>query len=173
MAGDRAVIVRQTYAGNDQVVEVRPFVNGAARPPIVLPVATSPNVDTRLTAAIDASGRTYVAFSRERPPEPNQFFEGVGTELVVIRLIDGAIDTAFGSQGYASSTGRDLYERVSSESVSNNPTAIVLGPDGAPWVSAIVQSSTDAWDPNVQRPPDARQAAPVARMPSLRRALTV
>ena len=154
LAGDQAVIVRQAYAGNEQVVDVRVFSSGVARPPIKLPAATDPVLDLRyLATAIDPTGSAYVAFARERAAEPGQFFDGIGTELVVARFVDGALDPAFGVQGYVAMTGRDLFERVSSESVTNNPTSIMFGPDQAPWVTSITQSSTDAWDPNVKRPP--------------------
>jgi hypothetical protein len=77
-----------------------------------------------------------------------------GADFGVARIRNGVVDTTFGSGGYAKASFMLVWDPFSYETVNDEPAALTVGPDGAPWVIGRSLSTPMAYvDPQYRRGP--------------------
>ncbi len=159
LSGTHILVARQNFQSNTQILEMQAIEAGVAKPLVSIPLATANTViglgnlgDPQV--AIDSTGRGYVAIGRERAPASDAWRSvDPGIETLTMRLVDGALDTTYGADGYATMTARDVWEPVATENLYDVPKKLALDADGAPWLLSSSQSFGTETDPYLLRGP--------------------
>lgn len=151
LAGSRAVIARKI--GN--AFEIRTFDGATAHPVVVTPPFMHSGQNVLPGVGLDTQGRAYVSFPRDRAVEPTAYYPGIdGTETVIARVANGALDPSFGTSGISSLRYRDVWSPPSTETLADTPYLLRIGPDGAPWIFGTSYSITNSdAQPTVRKGP--------------------
>ncbi len=109
-----------------------------------------PAGDARPQLVEAADGTIYVAGPWTAPPDGLccRWFPAAGpsVELGLVRIVGSHLDTAFGTQGIAHASSALSWLPMATEQTVDSPTAVALGPDGAPWVVGL--GGTGVSDPS-------------------------
>lgn len=88
--------------------------------------------------AVDPSGRVLLAGTRETDESAewpvHSDLPQRGTEIVVARLVDHALDPSFGEGGVGHASFRLAHTPVPRDATFDEALGIAAGPDGSPWV---------------------------------------
>jgi hypothetical protein len=157
IAGSHVAVTRPLYQGNDRVVEVRTFEGATANAAVTIPLTSDPMNPAYsggvAVAAIDAAGRTYVAAAREHSRITDSWYStAAGSEVMVARIANGALDSSFGNQGTAGFDARDVWVPVATEDLADHPVAMTMTEAG-PWVVSVSSGFGTYTDPNILRGP--------------------
>lgn len=105
-----------------------------------------------------ADGSLYVSSTMKHPAL--SYMDSIvetpedGSDVGVVRIRNGAVDTTFGTAGYAKTGFMLSWYPISYETVEDVPTSLTIGPDGAPWfIGRSATTPLASVDPNYRRGP--------------------
>jgi hypothetical protein len=95
------------------------------------------SVDPMIAAAPD--GTLYLGGAIAHPMEPASLVQdGIdGHDFAVVRVLASGIDTSFGDDGVAHASFMLARKPIVLETIDDRPIALVIGPDGEPWMSGL------------------------------------
>lgn len=162
---DRAAVGQLDYGQTGEVTGRVAFVDASRlAPAIALPVTPLASANSRyrsrngysIQLAGAADGALWVATTTTHPSNPTSLLnEPVpGTDIAVLRIAQGAVDTRLGTGGVVRISTEDVWAPISTETLNDSPLELAFDALGQPWVMASAQNTPPAGvQPTTRRGP--------------------